>query len=199
MTDTTSPLPAIISSLERIFPKLTPEQISRIAAHGHSRPTRPGEVLVKQGDSLVPFFVVSSGEVEIVRPSGSVDTLVTVLGPGQFTGEINALSGRRSLARIRVVQPGEVIELDHARLLALVQTDSELSEILMRAFILRRLNLVAHGVGDVVLVGSTLSAATLRIKDFLTRNGHPYSYIDLDRDADVQNLLDHFHIEVADV
>src|SRR6187200_2159496 len=66
--------------------------------------------------------------------------------------------------------------LTHERLLALVQTDAELSEILMRAFILRRLELIAHGLGDVVLVGSPHCAGTLRIKEFLTRNGHPFDY-----------------------
>src|SRR5205814_3680662 len=94
---------------------------------------------------------------------------------------------------------GEVIELDHRQLLALVQTDAELSEILMRAFILRRAELITHGFGDVVLIGSAHSADTLRVKEFLTRNGHPYAYIDLDRDADAQELLDRFHVSAADV
>jgi len=92
-----------------------------------------------------------------------------------------------------------VIELDRQRMLALVQTDAELGEILMRAFILRRVELVAAGVGDVVLVDSTHSAGTLRIKEFLMRNGHPYSYIDLERDPEVQNLLDGFHIAASDI
>jgi len=59
-------------------------------------------------------------------------------------------------------------------MLSLVQTDAELGEILMRAFVLRRVGLVAAGVGDIALIGSTHSAGTLRIKDFLMRNGHPY-------------------------
>ena len=92
-----------------------------------------------------------------------------------------------------------MIELDREHLLALVQTDSELSEIFMRAFILRRVELIAHGFGDVVLVGSSHSPGTLRIKEFLTRNGHPYASIDLDRDADVQELLDRFQVTVDDV
>ena len=160
---------------------------------------QPGEVLVEQGDSAVPFFVVVSGELEVVRPSGAAETLVTVHGPGQFTGEVNTLSGRRALFRLRAAKPGEVIELDRQHMLALVQTDAELGEILMRAFILRRVELVAAGVGDVVLVGSTHSAGTLRIKEFLMRNGHPYSYIDLERDPDVQNLLDSFHIAASEI
>ena len=92
-----------------------------------------------------------------------------------------------------------MIELDREQLLALVQTDAELSEILMRAFILRRSELIARGFGDVVLIGSTHCAGTLRVKEFLTRNGHPFHYIDLDRDPDAQELLDRFHVSAADV
>ncbi len=92
-----------------------------------------------------------------------------------------------------------MIELDREQLLALVQTDAELSEILMRAFILRRIELIAGGLGDVVLIGSMHCAGTLRVKEFLTRNGHPYHYIDLDRDPDAQELLDRFHVSAADV
>ena len=107
------------------------------------------------------------------------------------------LSNRPALVRARASEPGEVIELDREHFLALVQTDSQLSEIIMRAFILRRVELIAHGLGDVVLVGSNHCSGTLRVKEFLTRNGHPYSYIDLDRDADVQVLLDRFHVTAA--
>src|ERR687885_198851 len=120
-------------------------------------------------------------------------------GPGEFTGEVNMLSGRRSLVRERATKPGKIIELDHQQMLGLIQTDAELGGILMRAFILRRVELIAAGVGDIVLVGSTHSAGTLRIKEFLMRNGHPYSYIDLERDPDVQNLLDSFQVSANEI
>jgi thioredoxin reductase (NADPH) len=192
-------LPLTSSRIEKIFPKLTPAQIDRIAAHGHIRSVQPGEVLIEQGDTSVPFFVVITGEVEIVRPSGAAETLVTVHGSGEFTGEVNMLSGRRSLVRARATKPGKVIELDHQQMLGLVQTDAELSDILMRAFILRRVELIAAGVGDIILIGSIHSAGTLRIKEFLMRNGHPYSYIDLERDPDVQNLLDSFKVSASEI
>jgi thioredoxin reductase (NADPH) len=184
---------------ERMFPTLTPAQIKRVAAHGHVRPIRPGEVLVEAGDRDVPFFVVTAGQVEIVRSCGATETLITVHGPGQFTGEVNLLSGRRALARAQASASGEVIELDSQHFLALVQTDSELSEIILRAFILRRVGLITEGLGDVVLVGSIHCSGTLRVKQFLTRNSHPYSYIDLDRDTEVQALLDRFHVATTDV
>jgi thioredoxin reductase (NADPH) len=199
MSNTRKGLPLSSSRIEKIFPKLTPAQIHRVSAHGHIRTVERGEVLVEQGDTSVPFFVVITGELEIVRPYGSYETLVTVHDSGQFTGEVNTLSGRRSLVQMRATNPGKVIELDRQHMLTLVQTDAELGEILMRAFILRRVELIAAGVGDIVLIGSKYSGSTLRIKEFLMRNGHPYSYVDLERDPDVQNLLDSFQISASEI
>jgi thioredoxin reductase (NADPH) len=199
MSDSRRGLPLTKSIRKKIFPKLTPVQISRIEPHGRIRSIQPGEVLIEQGDTSVPFFVVITGEIEIVRPFGTQETLITIHSDGHFTGEVNMLSGRRSLVRARVTKPGKVIELDHQQMLSLVQTDAELSGIFMRAFILRRVELIAAGVGDIVLVGSAYSADTLRIKEFLMRNGHPYSYIDLERDPDVQNLLDTFQVSAGEI
>jgi hypothetical protein len=191
-------LPLARARVEQIFPKLTPKQIRRIIPHGRTRTTERGEVLYEQGDSAASFFVVVSGELEVVRPSGAVETLVTIHRPGQFTGEVGTLSGRRTMFRIRATKPGKVIELDRQNMLTLVQTDAELGEILMRAFILRRGELITAGIGDIVLIGSTYSADTLRIIEFLMRNGHPYSYIDVEHDPDVQNMLDSFHLFLAE-
>src|SRR3954468_20203273 len=200
MADLEGTLSATITARrDHIFPKLTPPQLARIRAHGRIRAVGAGEVLVEEGETVVPFFVITVGRVSIVRPSASADTPIVVHGPGEFTGEANMISGRRALFRAQALEDGEVVELTREHLLTLVQTDAELSEILMRAFLLRRVELVAAGLGDVLLIGSTHSADTLRIKEFLTRNGHPYTYMDLDRDADVQLLLDRFHVPIADV
>jgi thioredoxin reductase (NADPH) len=196
---TVTPLAAAVSRPERVFPTLAPAQIQRIGLHGRRRAIAAGEVLVEAGQRPVPFFVVLSGEIQVLRPSPGTETLIVTHRAGQFTGEGNMLSGRRALARTRVSEPGEVIELDREQLVGLIQTDAELSDIFMRAFILRRIELIAGGYGDVVLIGSTHCAGTLRVREFLTRNGHPFHYIDLDRDADAQDLLDRFHVTAADV
>jgi thioredoxin reductase (NADPH) len=140
-----------------------------------------------------------AGEIEAVGPGETAETLIVRLQPGQFSGEASMISGRRALARIRVSEPGEVIQLDREQLLSVIQTDAELSEILMRAFLLRRLELIARDLGDTVLIGSAHSAGTLRVKEFLVRNGHPFHYVDLDRDLDAQNLLDRFQVGIEDV
>ena len=188
--------PTAPSPAERLFPILTDTQIARIAARGRRRRVALGEVLVDAGARAVPFFVVVSGELQV---SDTAETLIVRHRPGQFSGEVSMMTGRRAMARTRVTEPGEVIELNREQLLALVQTDAELSTILMRAFMLRRLELIARDLGDVVVLGSTHCAGTLRVKEFLTRNGHPFHNIDLDRDAEAQELLDQFHVSEADV
>ncbi|HEV3062476.1 MAG TPA: FAD-dependent oxidoreductase [Vicinamibacterales bacterium] len=184
---------------DQIFPTLNSEQIARISAHGTKRQIEPGEVVYEPGTEEVPFVVVIAGQLQMIRPSGTGDTAITMLGPGQFSGEANMLAGHRPMVRVLATQATEVLQLTRAQLLAIVQTDAELSEILMRAFILRRAELIARGFGDAVLVGSLHSSGAVRIKEFLTRNGHPYAYVDLDRDPGVQELLDGFGVAVEDV
>src|SRR6185369_14540131 len=193
---TQTPFAVTVSRPERLFPKLTPAQLTRITSHGRRRATSRSEMLVDVGDRVVPCFVVVAGEIQALQLSDGSETLIVSHGPGSFTGEANLISGRPSMARLRVSEPGEVIELTREQLLALIQTDAELSEILMRAFILRRLQLIARDFGDVIVVGSAHSPGTLRVKAFLTRNGHPFHYIDLDRDQDAQDVLDRFQIDV---
>ena len=169
MAEIVSPVkPVSPSRVEQIFPTPTPAQVARTAAHGRVRAVEPGEVLVEVGQQVMPFFVVLRGILEIVQPAGDSETPIVTHGPGQFTGELNLISGRRTLVRTRAGEAGEVIELDREQLLGLVQTDSELSEILRRAFILRWVDLLARGRGDVVLIGSSYCTGTLRVKEFLS-------------------------------
>jgi thioredoxin reductase (NADPH) len=185
--------------VEQVFPTLSDSQLARISARGRSRPVEAGEILVSAGDAVDRFFVVVRGKLQIFRQSSRGEEIVAICLPGQFTGEASALSGRRLLVSIRALENGEVIEVSREQLMALVQTDGELGEIVMRAFLLRRVELIAHGFGDVVLVGSSHNPGTLRLKEFLTRNGHPYTAVDVERDSDIQELLDHFQVGVGDV
>jgi len=182
------------------FPQLTEAQIDRIRPLGITRAIKRGEILFDQGDVGVHFFVFLSGAMEIVQPNGAREKPITYHDArGEFTGEVSMITGRRCLVRGRITQDGEVIELTPDSLQKLIQTDAELSEILMRAFIMRRVELIRHGLGDVVLLGSRHSAGTLRLREFLGRNGHPYTYVDLDTDQSAQEILDRFHVTIDEV
>jgi thioredoxin reductase (NADPH) len=160
------PLPG--SSPDEMFPVLTPEQQARVLAHGSVRKVVPSETLVELNQQPTKIFVVVQGKLELFRFKDQHEEVIAVCGHGMFTGELNVLSGRRGLVSIRAAEAGELIEIERDALRALVQTDSELSDIFLRAFILRRLELIARGIGDVVLIGSSHSLDTFRIKDFLT-------------------------------
>src|SRR5262245_17591646 len=164
----------LTTSRERLFPTLSAAHVEKIASHGRRRPVRPGDVLLDVSAQLSKMFVVVSGRIEILRMADGAGARVAELGPGQFTGEISLLSGRRTFVRIQATAAGEVVEIDRESSLGLLQTDAEIGPIVMRAFILRRVELIARGLGDVVLLGSDHCAATLRIREFLSRNGHPF-------------------------
>lgn len=185
---------------EATFPRLSASQLARLMTCGRRRTTHAGEIVFEHGGTNTSFFVVLSGTIEIVQPGfDGLEHPVVVHEPGQFTGEVNMLTGRPSLVRARVREAGELLEIDRHGLRNLVQVDAELGELFMRAFILRRVSLIAHAASDAVLIGSVHSAATLRLKEFLTRNGHPFSYIDVDRDDCVCGLLDQFQVRVDEV
>ena len=128
------------------------------------RPITRGEVLIEGGQTDVPFFVLKAGEIEVIRPSAWATFWSPFIGPAQFTGDISMILGRPAQMRLRVSESGEVVQLTRDQMHALIQTDAEISEVLMRALIHRRIALVAQGIGDVLLIGSVRSAATLRIK-----------------------------------
>jgi len=202
MSDRILPLPAAISALDpytQAFPTLTVEQIDRARPYGKIRPVKVGDIVFEAGDSHIPMFIVLSGKLDIVQPRKEGERMITTHLPGAFTGEINMISGRRSLVRGLVAEAGEFLEISPDNLRTLIAKDAELSEVFMRAFILRRLALVKQGFGDAVVMGSMHCAATLRLREFLGRNGHPYEFVDLDKDSQSQELLDQFHVSIEDV
>jgi thioredoxin reductase (NADPH) len=192
-------IPSALDSRTQSFPVLTQEQIGRICSCGHLRNVQRGEILFEPGDTAVPFFVLLSGSMEIVQPGLDKEQPVASHGPGEFTGEITMISGQRCLVRGRVTEPGQFLELDSDGLRSLMAKDAELSEIVLRAFILRRLELISHGFGNIILMGSRHSAQTLQLREFLSRNGYPYTYIDLDADSTSQELLDRFDVKASEV
>jgi thioredoxin reductase (NADPH) len=192
-------VPSTPDARTQAFPVLTPAQIDRIRPLGRSRKVHRGEILFEPNDTAVPFFVLLSGNMEIVQPTLDAERRVVAHGPGQFTGEMTMISGQRCLVRGRVTAAGEFLELSGDALRSLVAKDAELSEILLRAFIMRRLELVRSGYGNFVLMGSRHSAKTLALREFLSRNGHPYTYVDLDTDQTAQGLLDRFDVKLAEI
>ena len=188
----------------QMFPKLTSAQLARLERLGTPLQTRAGEILAELGDPPRGVFVVAAGSIEALAPPSATQAasgyeLLYLLSPGDFTGEMSTLRGTPSLVRIRVREAGAVLLIDAEQLRRIVQNDAELSELFMRAFILRRMGVIESGHSEVLLLGSDHSADTLRLREFLTRNVRPYISIDVEHDADAQALLERFHVRSEDV
>jgi thioredoxin reductase (NADPH) len=190
---------AALNSDTETRPVLTEAEIDRARRYGRVRHAEVGETLYRPGEVGVPCFLLVSATLEIVQATIHGERLVFHLCPGMFTGEAGTIAGQRTVVQARVIQAGEILELRPPELRELVSRDAGLSEILLRAFVLRRLMLINRQLGNVTLIGSRLSADTLRLQEFLGRNGHPYTYVDLELDDTSRNLLDRFSICVDDI
>jgi thioredoxin reductase (NADPH) len=180
-------------------PHLTGAQIDRIRIYAKPRQVMAGEILYKPGSGTPPVFVVLSGAIRIIAIGGKEERTVTTYRPAQFSGELLMISGRRSIYGCQAVEDGTLLELSPGDLRTLIAKDAELSEVFMNAFLTRRLSLKETGQGNVVVLGSRYSAGTLLLREFLTRDGQPFTYFDLDADPVTQDLLDRFGVAIGDI
>jgi thioredoxin reductase (NADPH) len=187
------------AQIEARFPKLDAGQIAGLAGFGRQRNAQAHEVILERGDLHHGIFVILSGSVEVLRVSAEGETVLHVLGRGEFTGDVNLLSGRGTLVRARTLEASTLLEIDRANLRHIMQTDTALGQIFLNAFLLRRAFLISNSVGEAALIGSNHSSDTLRLKEFLARNGQPYAYLDVETDPEVQTVLDQFEVPLADI
>jgi thioredoxin reductase (NADPH) len=178
------------------FPSLSDAQIQRLRRFSSERTLRDGETLWEAGDRNRPLYVILEGQVEIRTGN---DHVVTVHLPGAFTGDVDLLSGKAVVVSARALGATRLLELPGPRLRELVQTDPELSEIFLRAFIKRRVILVQQGGKNVTVIGSRHCARTHGIREFLNRNSMPYAYLDLDDDPSVQQTLEKLSVGLAEL
>jgi hypothetical protein len=157
---------AELNAENQTWPVLTEVEIDRARPYGRARPVELGEILYRPGEVGRPCFILLSASLEIVQPTIQGERLVTILCPGMFTGEAGMIAGQRTIVLARVIQAGEVLELRPDDLRILVARDAGLNEIFLRAFMLRRLLLIARQLGNVVVIGSQHSADTLRLGNF---------------------------------
>ncbi|MBX3023625.1 FAD-dependent oxidoreductase [bacterium] len=186
-----SPTRMVETRGEQMFPRLSDAQLLDLLPFGDHRTYAAGEILFAEGERHVPMFVVLSGAVDIVRHGrdGSEVPIVTHL-PGQFTGEVGVLAGRGAIASGRAREPSRVLVIAEAKLHELVVNRAELSELIMRAFILRRVALIDQPDAGLTLIGSRRAPDTHALRQFLERNGQPHVYLDLDDDADTAAVMD---------
>jgi thioredoxin reductase (NADPH) len=179
-------------------PTLTSEQIGRIRPIAKLRFVHAGEILYEPSQPDVPLFIVVDGVVSIGR-SGGDEKIVASREAGQFTGEMSVISGKRSLLKAWVTSDGSLLELNRDQVHSLMAKDTELSELFMEAFVARRLLMIQLGEGNVVLFGTKSSARTLALREFLARNAHPYTYVDIESDSFDSDVMDKLCVRSSEI
>ena len=183
------------------FPKLSEAQLAALGRCSLTRLRRfyAGEKLFAACDRDPRFFVVKSGEVEIVDDSGDKPMTVTVHGPGEFTGDVSQVTGRPAIVSAVARSDGEAYEISPDALRELLNNHPDLSDLVMQAFIARRQLLTeSPGFTGLRVIGSRYSRDTFRVRDFLSENRVPYTWLDLEADPQVQQLLEQFGLSEAD-
>jgi thioredoxin reductase (NADPH) len=181
------------------FPVLDEAQFGVLSQYGQRQSYQAGQVLFREGERHIPMFVILSGHVAIERNTVDGPRQIATHGPGAFTGEVGTLAGRGAIATARARDACEVLLIDEQALRRLVVAEAELSEIIMRAFILRRVALIEDKCGGVILIGSRHSSETLRLREFLARNGQPVAYFDLDLHEAAHGMLARFNVTADDI
>ncbi|WP_433257304.1 FAD-dependent oxidoreductase [Streptosporangium sp. CA-135522] len=166
------------------FPRLSDEQIAGLAPHGARRPTRPGDVLIREGESGSEFFVILAGKAAVIQS----ERVWLVHGPGRFLGELGLLTGQKAFTTSVVCEAGEVLAVPARTLRRIVTHDPGLGDLILRAFMIRRSLLITSGAG-LRLIGSRYSPDTRRLRLFVTRNRVPYRWIDLEEDKEAEALV----------
>jgi thioredoxin reductase (NADPH) len=186
--DSHTTLPDETPDLHGAFPRLSDEQIKRLAVDGERRPTEPSQVLFQEGDDEYDFHVVLDGRVGTQTGEGPGARMVAVHGPGRFLGELNLLTGGPSFLTAIALEAGEVLVVPAARLRQLVAEDSELGDLVLRAYLARRNILIGLGAG-VRIIGSRFSADTRRLCELAARNRVPHRWMDLEEDPQAETVL----------
>ncbi|MDB5833057.1 MAG: FAD-binding protein [Caballeronia sp.] len=187
------------SRYHQVYPTLDERQLAILEGYGKRRKLKPNDILYSEGDRHTGMFAILSGTIEASRASVQGPRLLGTHGPGSFTGEVATLAGRAAVATTRAISDCEVIVIDEESLRALVIAEAELSETIMRAYILRRVAFIQGQHVGVVVIGSTSSGPTLRLRHFLSRNGQPSAYFDIVDHAEAKELLTHYDATEADI
>ena len=185
---------------EQTFPALTAQEIARIRRFGEERNYKNGEALFETGKIGPGMFVVLSGHVAITNRDGfGRVTPIINQGPGQFLAEIGQLSGRVALVDGHAEGDVATLLVSPERLRALMVAEADLGERIMRALILRRVNLIRGGTVGPVLIGPTNSAGVIRLQSFLARNSYPHHLLCPHADADAAEVIARYSPSPADL
>jgi thioredoxin reductase (NADPH) len=188
--------PALDQRRDQMFPTLDPFDIERVRRFGEVRSFAAGDRLMTASQVAPGLMVILAGRVAVTqRDQIHAAQAVVTHTPGNFMGELAQLGGRPSLVDAVAEEMVEALVIAPDQLRALMIAEAELGERIMRALILRRVNLLQSGVGGPIILGRAENGDVLRLQGFLRRASHPHQLLDPETDASAKALIERFHVD----
>jgi thioredoxin reductase (NADPH) len=191
--------PLIETRRDQMFPVLEPAEIEQLARFGERRSYAMREHVVETGEVALGVFVILKGRIEVTQRGLEHPEPIFTHGPGSFMGELAQLSDRPSLVDAVAIEAAETLVIPSRRLRDLLVEEAEMGERVMRALILRRVNLLQTGAGGPLIIGTGANGDVLRLEGFLARNGHPHLRFDPMTDPCARTLIERFHIAAREL
>ena len=181
-----------MSDADSSIPTLDASERALLEPLGTRQQVDAGYYLYRAGDAGYDFYVVISGQVEILLDADDGERVIATHGPGRFLGELNLLTGLRVFLSARMTEPGEVLAVPVESLRRIIATEPQLSDKILATFMARRADLITGAAATTRVIGSRYSPETLQIREFLARTRLPYQWLDPDTDPQVESLLEQF-------
>lgn len=184
--------------LDPRFSPLSPTQIEILRAYGakefYDKPTK----IISVGQKNYDFFIVLKGAISI-RNAGDKDQEIVRFGVNQFTGSSSILSGRASDLDAIAIENTSAIKISSGSLKKAIADHSDISDVLMNAFLSRRVGLMEEYVGGIKVIGLENAATTYRVRDFMEKNNLWHNFIDIDKNKGALDLLNNFNLTRNDL
>jgi thioredoxin reductase (NADPH) len=175
-------------------PVLSPAQIEQLMPYGVVRDVDAGHILFQYGDASYDFFVVLDGLVDVLENSEGEPRILVTHHAGRFLGEVSIFTGQSVFLTGRVREAGRVLQITPQRLRQIVAEIPELSDLIVNAFLMRRLIILEDATAGLRIIGSRYSRDTQRLREFASRSRIPHAWIDLEQDAMAELLLSQLHV-----
>ena len=174
---------------ESFYPRLSERQVDCVRAFGDRIELAEGDVLFEQGQRDAPFYHLLDGEADFFdsQPGGKVK--VSTARPGNFIGDVAMFTGAPTLLSCVACGPATALRVQRPRLRELVARHSDIGDILLRTFLVRRDWLEQNDLGKLRLLGPAWNGATHRLRNFLERNQIPHIWTDTETDEEGWRLL----------
>lgn len=162
------------------FPTLDEADLATLRQFGRVETVEQGRVLQRVGDVPRDFHAVVSGAIDVAVRIDGREEILRRHEHGGFLGELSLLTGQRTFIEARMAEAGELIVVPQEAFRRMIATETELSDILLRAFVSRRTAMNAMPASPLRIIGSTFSPESLRLREFAARNRIFHQWIDVE-------------------